>query len=105
MGVKSNVQALSSLRKMSMVNEKKIYLDSLKLFNPGFRHVYSMSGLPSHCPCSATAIVIGGQKLNHICYAANIFLISISSSGMQLLLNICNKYVSEHSLLYNSYKS
>ncbi len=33
MDVKSNVQALSSLRKIPKVNKKKIHLDSLKLFN------------------------------------------------------------------------
>ncbi|KAI4804491.1 hypothetical protein KUCAC02_026117 [Chaenocephalus aceratus] len=33
MEVKSKVQALSSLRKIPKINEKKIHLDSLKLFN------------------------------------------------------------------------
>ena len=33
MDVKSKAKALSSLRKISMVNNKKIQLDSLKLFN------------------------------------------------------------------------
>ena len=33
MDVKSKVKALSSLRKIPMVNEKKIHLDSVKLFN------------------------------------------------------------------------
>ena len=33
MDVKSKVKALSSLRKIPMVNEKKIHIDSLKLFN------------------------------------------------------------------------
>jgi len=31
--VKSKVQALSSLRKIPMVKDKKIYFDLLKLFN------------------------------------------------------------------------
>ena len=34
MDVKSKVQALSSLRKIPKVKEKKIHLDSLILFNP-----------------------------------------------------------------------
>jgi hypothetical protein len=33
MVVKSKIKALSSLRKCPLVNEKKIHLDSLKLFN------------------------------------------------------------------------
>ena len=48
---------------------------------------------------------IGGNKLNHLCYADDICLISLFSSEMQRLLDICSNYISEHSLLYNSSKS
>ena len=34
----------------------------------------------------------GGQLLNHLCYADDICLISISSSGMQQLLNVCHSF-------------
>ena len=44
---------------------------------------------------------IGGQLLNHLCYADDMFLISISSAGMQELLNVCHSYSIEHSSLYN----
>ena len=48
---------------------------------------------------------IGGQLLNHLCYADDMCLISISSSGMQQLLNVCHSFSIEHSLLYNGTKS
>ena len=48
---------------------------------------------------------IGGQLLNHLCYADDMCLISISSPGMQHLLNICHSFSIEHSLLYNGTKS
>ena len=46
---------------------------------------------------------IGGHICgNHLCYADDMCLISLSSAGMQLLLNICNDYADQHSLLYNN---
>ena len=42
---------------------------------------------------------IGGQLLNHLYYADDMCLISISSSGMQQLLNFCDSFSIEH-LLY-----
>ena len=48
---------------------------------------------------------IGGQLFNHLCYADDMCLISISSAGMQELLNVCHSYSIEHSLLYNGNKS
>ena len=48
---------------------------------------------------------IGGVLVNHLCYADDICLISLSSAGMQQLLNICDTYAKEHDLLYNGVKS
>ena len=48
---------------------------------------------------------IGGQLFNHLCYADDMCLISISLAGMQELLNVCHSYSIEHSLLYNENKS
>ena len=44
---------------------------------------------------------LGDAFFNHLCYADEICLISLSSSGMQLLLNICQNYATNHQLLYN----
>ena len=48
---------------------------------------------------------IGGHLINHLCYADDLCLISLSSAGMQSLLDIINSYAIEHVLTYNSNKS
>ena len=48
---------------------------------------------------------LGDAFLNNLCYADDICLISLSSSGMQHLLNICQNYATNHQLLYNGAKS
>ena len=40
----------------------------------------------------------------YLCYADDLCLISLSSVGMQSLLDICNSYTTEHVLTYNSSK-
>ena len=44
----------------------------------------------------------GNIFLNHLCYADDLCLISLSSAGMQKLLGICSKYAIDHSLTYNA---
>ena len=46
---------------------------------------------------------IGNIFFNHLCYADDLCLISLSSAGMQKLL--CSKYAISHSLPYNAKKS
>ena len=48
---------------------------------------------------------LGDAFLNHLFYADDICLISLSSSRMQQLLNICQNYATNHQLLYNGAKS
>ena len=67
---------------------KQGYIISPILFN-----VY-MDELSINLNNSSIGGDIGSQKLNHLCYADDICLISLSSSGMQHLLNICNNYAS-----------
>ena len=38
-------------------------------------------------------------------YTDDVCLVSISSAGMQKLLNICSEYASEHDLLFNNKKT
>ena len=47
---------------------------------------------------------IAGYLINHLCYADDLCLISLSSAGMQSLLDIGNSYAIEHVLTYNSSK-
>ena len=42
--------------------------------------------------------------LNHLCYADDLCLISLSSTRMQQLLTMCQKYAMDHQLLYNGSK-
>ena len=42
---------------------------------------------------------LGDALLNHLCYVDDICLISLSSSGMQQLLNMCQNYATNHQLL------
>ena len=48
---------------------------------------------------------LGTAFINHLCYADDLCLISLSSSGMQQLLHTCNAYAAEHQLLHNGSKS
>ena len=48
---------------------------------------------------------IGGHLISHLCYADDLCLISLSSAGMQKLLDICSSYAIEHLLIYNRSKS
>ena len=48
---------------------------------------------------------LNGKQLNHISYADDLCLLSISSAGMQRLLNICEEYGVDHDLIYNSTQS
>ena len=48
---------------------------------------------------------LGGNLINHLCYADDLYLIALSSSGMQYLLDICDKYATGHQLTYNATKS
>ena len=41
---------------------------------------------------------IGNHLINRLCYADDLSLISLSSAGMQSLLDICNSYTIEHVL-------
>ena len=48
--------------------------------------------------------ILGGVLVNHLCYADDICLISLSSAGMQQLGNICDIYAKEYDLLCNGSK-
>ena len=48
---------------------------------------------------------LGPTFLDHLCYADDLYIITLSSSGMQQLLNICQSYAIKQQLLYNGSKS
>ena len=47
---------------------------------------------------------MGGSIINHMLYANDIHvcIVSLSSSGLQQLLNICNDYCELHDLTFNA---
>ena len=72
---------------------------SLVLFN-----IY-MDDLSMHINSSGIGGYLRTAFINHLCYADDLCLISLSSCGMQQLLHICNEYAAEHQLIYNGSKS
>ena len=48
---------------------------------------------------------IGGHLINHLCYDDDFCLISLSSVGMEKLLDMCTNHAIEHLLTYNGSKS
>ena len=48
---------------------------------------------------------MNGTFVNHMLYADDICIISLSSSGLQQLLNICDDYCKLHDLVFNAKKS
>ena len=48
---------------------------------------------------------IGGKIINHMMYADDICVLSLSSAGLQQLLDICNEYCTNHDLVFNVKKS
>ena len=47
---------------------------------------------------------LGGTIINHMLYADDICIVSLSSSGLQHLLNICSDYCERHDLTFNAKK-
>ena len=74
------------------------------IISPILFNVY-MDGLSVLLNSSNIGGQIGYTFLNHLCYADDLCLISLSSAGMQKLLNLCSKYAVDHSLTYNAKKS
>ena len=48
---------------------------------------------------------LGGTIINHMLYADDKSIVSLSSSGLQNLLNICSDYCERHDLSLNAKKS
>ena len=74
------------------------------ILSPALFNIY-MDGLSTSLNSSNIGGHIGGNLLTHLYYTDGMCLISLSSAGMQRLLNILNDYADQHSLLYNGNKS
>ena len=43
--------------------------------------------------------------MNHIFYADDVILLSPSAFGLQVLLNVCEKFATDHDIVYNTKKT
>ena len=75
-----------------------------EIISPILFNIY-IDDLSMHLNSSGIGAYLGTAFINHLCYADDLCRISLSSSGMQQLLHICNKYAAEHQLLCNGSKS
>ena len=69
-----------------------------------FFYVY-INNLSLSLNSSGIEVSLGGNIINHLCYVDDLCLISLSSSGMQHILDICDTYAISHQLSYNATKS
>ena len=47
---------------------------------------------------------MGGTIINHMLYSDDVYIVSLSSSGLQQLLNICHDYSESYDLTLNAKK-
>ena len=73
------------------------------VISPILFNVY-MDDLSTALNSSSIGGYLGRAFLNHLCYADDLCIITLSSSGMQQLLNICQSYAIKQQLLYNGFK-
>ena len=74
------------------------------VISPILFNVY-MDDLSTALNSSGIGGYLGRAFINHLCYADDLCIITLSSSGMQQLLNICQSYAIKQQLLYNGSKS
>ena len=74
------------------------------IISPILFNVY-MNDLSAALNSSGIGGYLGPAFLNHLCYADDLCIITLSSSGMQQLLNTCQSYAIKQQLLYNGFKS
>ena len=66
-----------------------------RILSPILFHVY-MDDLSIKLNQSGISGDIGGHLINHLFYAGDLCLISLSSAGMQKLLDMCSTYATKH---------
>ena len=88
--ISSFFRVTNSVRQGSILSPKlfSIYMDDLSV---------SLNALPIGCN-------VDGTLINHLLYADDICLISLSSAGLQKLLNTCEQYCASHDITFNTNK-
>ena len=75
-----------------------------EILSPFLFNVY-MNNLSLSLNNSGMGGSLGDNIINQLCYADDLCLISLSSLGMQHLLDICDTYAINHQLSYSATKS
>ena len=74
------------------------------VLSPQLFNVY-IDGLSDILNKSTIGGSLGGKRINHLLYADDLCIVSLSSAGLQHLLSICDQYCATHSLTFNVRKS
>ena len=74
------------------------------ILSPQLFNIY-IDGLSDILNKSSIGGSIGGKRINHMLYADNLCIVSLSSAGLQQLLTICDQYCAVHSVTFNVKKS
>ena len=67
--------------------------------------LHHIDGLSNILNKSTLGGLLGGKRINHLLYADDLCIVSLSSAGLQHLLSICDQYCASHSLTINVRKS
>ena len=74
------------------------------ILSPQLFNIY-IDGLSDILNKSSIGVSIGGKQINHMLYADDLCIVSLSSAGLQQLLSICDQYCAMHSITFNVKKS
>ena len=74
------------------------------ILSPQLFNIY-IDGLSDNLNKSSIGGSIGGKRINHMLYADDLCIVSLSSAGLQQLLSICDQYCAMHSVTFNVKKS
>ena len=72
--------------------------------SPQLFNVY-IDGLSDILNKSTICGSLDGKRINHLLYADDLCIVSLSSAGLQQLVSICDQYCASHSLTFNVHKS
>ena len=75
-----------------------------EVLSPQLFNVY-IDGLSDILNKSTIGGSLGGKCINHLLYADDLCIVSLSSAGLQQLLSICDQYCASHSFIFNVRKS
>ena len=70
------------------------------ILSPQLFNIY-IDGLSDILNKSSIGGSIDGKRINHMLYADDLCIVSLSSAGLQQLLSICDQHCAMHSITFN----